>query len=216
MTRWFRFYSEALDDPKVQKLKPTVFKAWVNLLCLASKHGGDLPQESSDIAFALRISESEAANIIAELVEAGLLDKEESGCKPHNWDKRQHVSDSSATRVSRYRKRQRNGECNVTSTVTETVPERETDTESETERESNALSVTSDEQSPRKKPVRPFPEDFALDEELATYSRKHLPAMRPQNVFEQFKNYHLSKGNQFADWRRAFQNWVLREANFKK
>ena len=31
---WFRFYHGALHDPKVQSLRPELFKFWVNLLCL--------------------------------------------------------------------------------------------------------------------------------------------------------------------------------------
>ena len=30
MSRWFRFYDAALDDPKVQRLPPAIFKlTWV-------------------------------------------------------------------------------------------------------------------------------------------------------------------------------------------
>ena len=35
--KWFRFYHDAIDDPKVQRLPGDVFKFWVNLLCLASR-----------------------------------------------------------------------------------------------------------------------------------------------------------------------------------
>ena len=55
MSRWFRFYDEALDDPKVQRLAPHLFKTWINLLCLASKEDGTMPS-NDDIAFRLRIS----------------------------------------------------------------------------------------------------------------------------------------------------------------
>ena len=50
MSRWFRFYDEALDDPKVQRLAPHLFKTWINLLCLASKEDGTMPS-NDDIAF---------------------------------------------------------------------------------------------------------------------------------------------------------------------
>ncbi|NIX78220.1 hypothetical protein [Microvirga terricola] len=30
MSRWFRFYDAVLDDLKIQKLSPHIFKAWVN------------------------------------------------------------------------------------------------------------------------------------------------------------------------------------------
>ena len=49
---WFRFYAEALNDPKVQRLDGETFKGWVNLLCLAKAHDGTLP-DIPDIAFGL-------------------------------------------------------------------------------------------------------------------------------------------------------------------
>ena len=73
MSRWFRFYEGALDDPKVQRLPPPVFKGWVNLLCLASRDKGRLPS-LSDIAFALRVTEHEADTLIQALLTAGLID----------------------------------------------------------------------------------------------------------------------------------------------
>jgi hypothetical protein len=30
MTRWFRVYNDLVDDPKVQRLDPTLFKALIN------------------------------------------------------------------------------------------------------------------------------------------------------------------------------------------
>lgn len=77
--------------------------------------------------------------------------------------------------------------------------------------------ATADADKPsRKKPLRPFPEDFALDEELAAYCRAKLPAINPKVIFENFKNHHLAKGTQFADWRAAFRTWVGNEVKWKK
>ena len=59
MSRWFRYYDEALDDPKVQRLSGDLFKVWVNLLSLASKNDGKLPS-ADDISFRLRISVQDA------------------------------------------------------------------------------------------------------------------------------------------------------------
>lgn len=84
--KWFRFYSDALDNPKVQRLPGELFKAWVNILCLAnrSKARGVLPP-LEDVAFALRLSEEQAAEVIAELVRRGLLDERDDGTGPHDW-----------------------------------------------------------------------------------------------------------------------------------
>lgn len=97
---WFRFYSEALDDPKVQRLPGDLFKAWVNLLCLANKSRvrGVLPSHS-DIAFALRMDEGQVAGIIDRLQAAELLEYNAFGdLVPHGWEGRQAASDDAAAR----------------------------------------------------------------------------------------------------------------------
>jgi hypothetical protein len=122
MSRWFRFYDEALDDPKVQTLPPALFKIWVNLLCLASKNDGIIPR-LQDVAFSLRMTEPDVCERIGMLQAAGLLDVEGEYVVPHNWKGRQYKSDVSTERVQRFRKRSGN----VSSAVSETPPD--TDTE---------------------------------------------------------------------------------------
>lgn len=106
MSRWFKFYDGVLDDPKAQRLAPDVFKGWVNLLCLASKNAGRLPS-LPDIAFALRISDREAASLIDTLMAAGLLDDDGEHMCPHNWDARQGIDGTNAERQRRFRERKK-------------------------------------------------------------------------------------------------------------
>ncbi len=101
---WFRFYDTALDDPKVQRLKPQIFMDWVNILCLASRSDGIIPP-IKDVAFGLRVSKPQAAFKLKILELAGLLDSTEAGFEPHNWKVRQYKSDVSTDRVKRFRKR---------------------------------------------------------------------------------------------------------------
>jgi hypothetical protein len=139
MSKWFRFYDAALDDPKVQKLAPTIFKAWVNILCLASRNEGAIPP-LEDVAFALRVDEDRAQEWIAALISAGLIDQTGNGSEPHNWQERQFKSDGSSERVKRFRERVASGKSNVSNheqrnvseTLHETGPEQnraESDTE---------------------------------------------------------------------------------------
>ncbi len=119
--RWFRFYDEALDDPKVQRLPPHLFKTWINLLSLASKCDGILPSVD-DVAFRLRLSVQDAEQHLSDLVLAGLIDIERNGQRtPHNWQHRQYASDSSAERTRKYRERNKKNTCDVTGDVTVTV-----------------------------------------------------------------------------------------------
>lgn len=138
--RWFRFYEGALDDPKVQKLPPALFKAWVNLLCLAARNDGRIVWR--DVPFALRISQGQADRLLQDLTEAELLELDGDLWRPHNWDVRQFKSDAddptATERMRRYRNKHRNGDpskrnADRNSTVTVTVPRTDTDTDTETE-----------------------------------------------------------------------------------
>jgi hypothetical protein len=121
---WFRFYNDALNDPKVQCLSGDLFKAWVNLLCLASKQSGILPT-ISEIAYCLRLSPEAAQATVTSLGQRELLDCGEDGrWHPHNWKNRQSKSDNSTPRVQKHRlKRSRNGK--ETAQVTDIDRERE-------------------------------------------------------------------------------------------
>jgi hypothetical protein len=140
--RWFRFYHEALDDPKVQRLPAELFKAWVNLLCVAGKNEGHIPDNLTDLAFTMRMSEPKLNAQIEALVTAGLIDRGDT-LQPHNWSERQYESDNVATRVKRHRERKAavtsNVPCNVTETEPVTVPDTDTDTDTEQRRKKAAL-----------------------------------------------------------------------------
>jgi len=119
--RWFRFYDDALDDPKVQRLPPNLFKTWANLLCLASKANGRLPS-NDDIAFRLRLSIHDAAQQVEDLILAELIDILPNGDRvPHNWNERQYASDSSAERMRKHRQKKKKVTCDVTGDGTVTV-----------------------------------------------------------------------------------------------
>jgi len=122
--KWFRFYSEVINDPKVQALDPLLFKAWVNLLCVAAGHDGHLPGGSHVIA---RMRLDYFQRVLNRLVRVGLVVSKEGAYTMHNWDKRQWKSDTSNERVQRYRKTQRN--------VTVTPPDTDTDTDTEADTE---------------------------------------------------------------------------------
>lgn len=134
MSRWFRFHDQALNDPKVQRLDGDTFKAWVNLLCLASQNGGKLPC-ISDIAFALRETENAIETLVERLLNGGLIDRLNGGVNgyhyaPHGWSERQYKSDTSTVRVKRFRERSK--------TVSETPPETDTETDNTLSKDSDA------------------------------------------------------------------------------
>lgn len=159
MTRWFRYYDDALNDPKVQRLSGELFKSWVNLLCLASKSGGELAS-LHDVAFALRLPEIKAAAVVTELATKGLLDRiDDRYFAPHKWSDRQFKSDGSTDRVKRFRNQERNVSCNVSETETKhglKLPE----TEIETGPEQIQKTDTEKKEDCRESVPTRYPEDF--------------------------------------------------------
>jgi hypothetical protein len=103
--KWFRFYHDDLDDPRVQRLSGDEFKVWVNLSCLASRREerGTLPDDMDEIAFALRIGVDEAKSAVAALLSAGLLERDERGLRVTGWAERQYESDDVTKRTRRHK-----------------------------------------------------------------------------------------------------------------
>ncbi len=121
--KWLRLYDEVLDDPKVQRLHPALFKHWINLLCLASQQAerGTLP-DVAGIAFRLRLFPAQAQRVLEQLVSAALVARESDGSHTlPAWQRRQSPSDDVAQRVAKHRGRitEKNME-NVT--LQETLP----------------------------------------------------------------------------------------------
>ena len=74
--QWFRMYDDLVFNAKVQNLAPKLFKAWVNLMCLASKNEprGQLPP-LPQIAFRLHTNEASAQAILDQLHDKRFLEK---------------------------------------------------------------------------------------------------------------------------------------------
>jgi hypothetical protein len=196
--RWFRFYDEVLDDPKVQKLSGDDFKAWVNILCLASRNDGKLPSQD-DIAFSLRCNVSCVSTLIERLLNRGLIDKCNGGPNgyhyaPHGWSKRQYKSDTSTDRVKRFRERTKRSD--------ETAPEAETD------------------KNNKKKHAHELPENWRpSDFGEKTKSRSVINSWTPERLeheLERFSAHHAKIGTKFVDWQAAWGTWVLNSKDFER
>jgi len=58
---------------------------------------------------------------------------------------------------------------------------------------------------------------IVLSERMRRFaSEKGYSDVQTEEVFEHFLNHHLSKGNTFKDWDRAFNTWILNQKSFKK
>lgn len=119
MTKWFRFYADAMRNPKVAALSDREFRLWVQVLSVASENDGRVPP-ADELKHMLKARLDHLLTGIERLISTGLIDRLERGYEPHNWKKFQYKSDTSTDRVRKHR-----GERNVS----ETPPEADTETE---------------------------------------------------------------------------------------
>lgn len=113
MSRWFRFYADAMRNPKVAALSDHDFRLWVELLALASENGGHIPPLES-LKHVLKRRLDHLSRGLNGLIRALLIDALSDGYEPHNWSKFQYKSDTSTDRVHKFREKRN---------VSETPPE---------------------------------------------------------------------------------------------
>lgn len=214
--RWFRFYHEALDDPKVQRLCPELFKAWVNILCLASEGTprGSLPSVE-DIAFRLRLDlETTTAHCLA-LEGAGLVEWVDGFFQPHNWKGRQPPSDDVTPRVTKHRK-----EKEQPVTFHETLQKRESNAldkkrvDREEIREEEKLTSFATANAAKAKRATSLPDDFMVDDEMTNWAlAKGFSFPEIEEQTERFQNHAVATGRRQVDWKRSWMNWLTSPLN---
>jgi hypothetical protein len=227
---WFRFYDEALDDPKVQKMPATLFKYWVNLLCLANRGTprGALPP-IGDIAFALRIDDETAEKLMLELRKRDLIEDVEGLTYPHNWNARQFKSDNTTARVNEWRKQRKNETVHATLQDDSNVDATSQPADDETlhatppeQRQNRTETEQSDPPAPAGHPPQGEPKpkqrravrtaikpDWEPDASLLGWcAEKGFAAGDIEAEAERFRNHYLGNGELRADWAASFRNWM--------
>jgi len=120
---WFRFYSEALTDRKIERIcratqenKRSILGAWTTLMALANSSPirgvllltEDKPFTIDDIADEWGDDLDTTKRLLDQFIDFQMIDTDEQGAiYITNWDKRQFSSDSSTARVRAFRERQR-------------------------------------------------------------------------------------------------------------
>lgn len=119
-TPWFRFYNEAINDPKLKRIatitkqpKALINGVWCGLLCLASESpdrgklliSDDMPYLMEEIIEAVGIDYELGELIIDYLIKLEMVSLADNVYSITKWDDRQFKSDSSAERVRAYRER---------------------------------------------------------------------------------------------------------------
>ncbi len=103
---WFRFYTDALNNPKAQGLPPDIFKFWINLLCVARMYNGILPSEDH-LWFVMRADSEWGKRCLDRLIESGFVDRVGDELTPHDWYEHQYDSDDGALRMRKHREKRK-------------------------------------------------------------------------------------------------------------
>lgn len=105
-----KLYINSLNDRKIRQMEPVERCFWMDCLMLAKPQRGVLPA-SSDISFALRMSEAEVKSLLMRLVARNLIDEDhmpgQTVWSIHQWDKWQS-DEISTDRVRAFRERKKN------------------------------------------------------------------------------------------------------------
>ena len=208
MSRWFRFYDDAINDPKILKLSDKLFRFWVGILCLASKKNGMLPA-NDEIALLLRMKSNKVDALFKNLITAGLIDIDETGNRPHNWVGRQYKSDVTDPTAAERQRRYRYGK-KRNATVTVKRPDTDTDTDTDTEKKETKEAGAS--LGARKRATRLSAEWWPTLENVDYAIGKGLNQQRINVEAEKFRNYWIAKSGTGAtklDWDATWQNWIL-------
>lgn len=134
---WFRFYVEALTDPKLRRLTPDQRWVWVAVLGAARQSCDpgrlmlttDIPMEIIDLAELAGVAQRKASDAIVAMTRLGLVVMEDGAMTVPAWNARQYESDDSTPRSQKHR----NGVDATTMqrpiAVDATPPETETETD---------------------------------------------------------------------------------------
>lgn len=214
MSRWFRFYAEALRNPKVLRLSDKDFRLWIRLLAVASENDGHIaPLEDLKLVLAMRLDHLQGG--VDRLISGGLIDALADGYEPHGWAKFQFKSDTSTERVHKHREKRN---------VSETAPEAET--EAETEKIVAKATCASDDAlrpehvveewnrvatriaKPRVRDITPARRQLCRSR-IAQYDINDFV-----NVFGRVEASPFLRGDR--TWKGCTFDWVLKRGNFQK
>jgi hypothetical protein len=120
-SRWWRSYADTHRNPKIARLSDADFRLWHQLLCVASENDGAIPP-AEDLKHVLNKRLDHLSSGLKRLVDGRLISPLNRGYAPTNWDERQYKSDTSTTRVQKFREKR-----NVSGNVSGTAPDTETD-----------------------------------------------------------------------------------------
>ena len=136
--KWFRLWTDILDDPKLSQLEDGDYRRFIGLLAMASESdkAGVIPHEIDKIAWRLRCRKDHLEKCVKKLINLNILKQNGNGFLFLNWEKRQFQSDNST-------KRWRKWKANVCPTLAPTATDTDTDTDTYKEKKNTQAKKVS-------------------------------------------------------------------------
>ena len=194
MSRWFRFYADAMRNPKVAALSDHDFRLWVELLALASENDGHIPPLES-LKHVLKRRLDHLSRGLNGLIRALLIDALSDGYEPHNWSKFQYKSDTSTDRVHKFREKR-----NVSETPPEQIQSRAEIPAAKATGIARAKSSPKFAMPPDWKPG-PLPPEYA---ELVA----QWPEGREARELIEFRDYWIEEKTKRPGWDRTWRSRI--------
>lgn len=213
---WLRLYRSTLHNAKAQRLKPELFRLWINLLCTTDDNG-NLPP-IADLAWALRTTETKAAEAVAALIEAGLFDQIDGATAAHDWDEHNYPSDGDPT--ARDRKRRQRARSRVTSTVTHQNGHADvTRTEQNRAEQNRADRESAREDAPPPRPIGRIAWTQEVPDQWHVTAAGQLKSLglepiETNTLAAKFTAHYRATGETrtISEWQARFIKWAIDEA----
>jgi hypothetical protein len=93
--KWFRLWTDILDDPKMSRLSDDEYRAFTYLLAMAAaeEKEGHIPYDASDISWRIRLPLDLIKRSLDKLLSLEIIGPNGNGWKFIHWEKRQFKSD---------------------------------------------------------------------------------------------------------------------------
>jgi hypothetical protein len=131
--KWFRLWTDILDDPKMSRLSDDEYRAFTYLLAMAAEEEkeGHIPYDAADISWRIRLPLDLITRSLDKLLALEIIGPNGNGWKFIHWEKRQFKSDDRSEYFRDwYQKKRASKHSNVEpNVVLNNVEQNRTDTE---------------------------------------------------------------------------------------
>ena len=186
--RWFNVSHDINSDPEVWELTDKFgdrgLRAWLECLSIADRNDGYIPGQSDTLLRALSIKLNTSQTRLRLILDWLLM---------RTW----LVSDP-LLRVRNYITYKPSREAKREQTVSPPRLTSEPPLTKHLKKRNNKI---------------PMPENFSVSDEIREWCIQHRIS-DPESHLEAFKDYHISKGSRFIDWKAALRTWLRNSQRF--